>query len=247
MKIIAHRGASAHAPENTLAAFRLAWQQGADGIELDVRLSRDGRVMVHHDKDTRRTARVEQVIAVTDSAVLRGLDVGRWRGEQFAGEPIPFLEEVLAAAPPGSWVLIEIKCGPAIVLPLQAALESVGPGVHPALVSFHLDVLLACREAIPQCPCYWILGGQPGAQGACAPYSPKLIELAQTHGLAGLDLEHRGLAPEFIAAAHTTGLKIFTWTVNDPSAARRLCDWGVDALASDYPAEIREAFSAQDG
>lgn len=239
MKIIGHRGASAHAPENTLAAFRLAWQQGADGIELDVRLSRDGRVMVHHDKDTRRTGGAERIIAITDSEVLRKLDVGRWRGEEFAGEPIPYLEEVLVEAPTGSRLLVEIKCSPEIISPLQAALRSVNPELHLALVSFHRDVLLACHEAMPQFPGYWILGCQPNARGACAPYPPKLIELARSHGLAGLDLDYRGLDPDFIAAAHTAGLKIFAWTVNDPDTARRLCEWGVDALASDYPAEIR--------
>lgn len=241
VEIIAHRGASAQAPENTLAAFHLAWEQGADGVELDVHLSRDGRVMVHHDSDTRRIAGLNQVIVATPSSVLRRLDMGRWKGEQFAGQSMPFLEEVLAAAPVGSRMLVEIKGGPEIIAALRAIVEQAHPELRIAMVAFDLDTLLACRKAIPQFDYYWIVGSRPDKQGTHPPYASRLIEMARTHDLTGLDVDCRGLTADFVTAVHAAGLALLTWTVNDAVTARRLRDWQVEGLATDCPAEIRQA------
>src|SRR5512138_1004030 len=97
--VLGHRGASADAPENTLAAFRLAVDQGADGVELDVWRCATGEVVVHHDADTRRTAGERVRIDRATWAELRALDVGAWKGAPFRGERIPTLAEVLEAAP----------------------------------------------------------------------------------------------------------------------------------------------------
>ena len=99
--IIAHRGASADAPENTLAAFRLAWQQGADGIEGDFRLTSDGRIVCFHDDDTARVAGISLIVEETPLTKLRTLDVGAWKGKPWQGERIASLEEVLAEVPAG--------------------------------------------------------------------------------------------------------------------------------------------------
>ena len=89
--IIGHRGASREAPENTLASFMLAFAQGADGVEADFRLTRDGRIVCLHDDSTGRTSAVDLVVAQATLPQLRTLDVGAWKGEAFAGEPIPAL------------------------------------------------------------------------------------------------------------------------------------------------------------
>src|SRR5262249_38764427 len=99
MEIIAHRGASHDAPENTLAAMRLAWAQGADAIECDVHLARDGELVVVHDPDARRTTGVALEVARASVAELQQLDAGRWKDARFAGEKIPTLDEVLALVP----------------------------------------------------------------------------------------------------------------------------------------------------
>src|SRR4051794_3938882 len=100
VEVIAHRGASHDAPENTLAAIKLAWQQEADAAEFDLHLSRDGKLVVIHDADTRRVAGVDKRVAEQTLAELRRLDVGAWKGPRFAGERIATLEEVLATVPP---------------------------------------------------------------------------------------------------------------------------------------------------
>jgi len=99
VEIIAHRGASHDAPENTLAAVNLAWQQNADAVEIDVHLSRDGQIVVIHDENTRKTAGLNKNVSEQTLAELRRLDVGRWKGRQWAGEKIPVLAEVLGALP----------------------------------------------------------------------------------------------------------------------------------------------------
>src|SRR5512147_2630414 len=104
--ILAHRGASAEAPENTLAAFRLAMAQGADGVELDVHRCASGEVVVIHDEDARRTAGAPLRVAEAPLQALRALDAGGWKGEQFRGERIPLLAEVLEALP-GALVNVE--------------------------------------------------------------------------------------------------------------------------------------------
>ena len=127
-EIVAHRGASADAPENTLAAFKLAWEQGADAIEGDFYLSADHEIVCIHDKDTERTAPGQAVRKVSESTLdqLKQLDVGKWKGERFQGERIPTIEEVFAVIPKGKKILIEIKCGPEIKSRL---LKEFGEGI----------------------------------------------------------------------------------------------------------------------
>ena len=109
MLIIAHRGASFDAPENTLAAVNLAWQQNADAVEVDVHLSRDGHLFVIHDADTRRTTGLDRKVAQLKLPQLPRHDAGRWKGAQWRGEKIPTLDEVLATVPRGKKIFIEIK------------------------------------------------------------------------------------------------------------------------------------------
>src|SRR5258706_1541868 len=123
MQIIGHRGASLDAPENPLAEVRLAWQQQADAVEVDVHLSRDGKIVVIHDPNTRKLAGVNRKVARQTLAELRALDVGRRRGAAWIGERIPTLEEVLAAVPRSKRLFIEIKCGPEIAPELSRVLS----------------------------------------------------------------------------------------------------------------------------
>ena len=113
VEIVGHRGASHDAPENTLAAIRLAWEQGADAAEFDVYLSKDGKIVVIHDKDTKRVAGVDRPVVGQTLDELRRLDVGKWKAPKFAGEKLPTLNEMLATVPAGKRVFIEVKCAEA--------------------------------------------------------------------------------------------------------------------------------------
>ena len=246
MDIIAHRGASGTAPENTLPAFRLAWELAADGIELDVRLSADGVVMVHHDASTQRCSGVDLTVEETDCRRLQQLDVGAWRGPQYAGVTIPTLQDVLAEVPTGKRVLIEIKSGLTIVPALQQVLKQHIPQqpTDLGLISFHLEVLESCRMALPEVPCYPIFSTQDPDNRADKHSIPAWMDYVQQHGFAGLDPDCQDITAEFAAAMRAADLELLTWTVNDPVQAATLAEYGVAAITTDWPGRIRDALAA---
>src|SRR5665647_1041307 len=114
---IAHRGASFLAPENTVASAKLAWELGADAVEWDVHLSKDNRIMVIHDDDTKRTCSGKKNLTIADSpsTLLRDLDAGILKDEKFKGEKIPFLSEIMETIPEGKKLVVEIKCGNEVI------------------------------------------------------------------------------------------------------------------------------------
>src|SRR4051812_564859 len=126
IEIIGHRGASYDAPENTVASFKLGWEQQADADELDIYLSKDGQVVVMHDASTKRTAGLDRKIVDQTLEELKTLDAGSWKGPQWKGEKIPTLAEALATMPEGKRFFIEIKTGPEILPALEKVLKESG-------------------------------------------------------------------------------------------------------------------------
>ncbi len=151
--IVAHRGASHEAPENTLAAFRLAWVRGADAVEGDFYLTSDGKIVCIHDKTTKRVAPDQPELTVAKSTLeqLRQMDVGHWKDAKFAGEQIPTLEEVLAIVPQRKRIFVEIKCGPEIVPELRKQLAASGlTNEQIVIIAFDRTVTQACRQSMPR-------------------------------------------------------------------------------------------------
>lgn len=240
-EIIAHRGASHDAPENTLAAIKLAWKQKADASELDVYLSKDGKIVVMHDKDTRRTAGVTRVVAATTLAELRKLDVGKWKGAKFAGERVPTLEEMLATAPAGKRVFVEVKCGPEIVPELLRVLKASKLGAaRTPVISFNADVIAAVKKARPELPAYWVVSLRAG-KNQKAPTAAALVARARRIKADGLDLSATAaLDKAFADKVRGAKLKLYVWTVNDLAVARRMVTLGVDGITTDRPGWLRE-------
>ncbi len=242
MLIIAHRGASHDAPENTLAAVRLAWAQGADALEIDVHLTRDGRLAVIHDPDTRRTAGVERVVAATSLAELQTLDVGSWKGATFAGERIPALEDVLALVPAGKRVFVEIKGGPGVADELRRCVEAAlkTKTLQPAqvaIIAFDLAAARAAKQVLPALEVCWL--ADSGAE-APRPTLAALVETALAAGLDGIDVDAGWtLTRASVAAARAAGCAVYVWTVDDVTAARHLKSAGVDGLTTNRPGWLR--------
>jgi glycerophosphoryl diester phosphodiesterase len=240
-EIIAHRGASWDAPENTVAAIKLAWEQKADASEFDVFLSKDGKVVVMHDRDTKRTAGVAKAVAEQTLEQLRALDVGRWKGKKFAGEKVPTLEEMLATVPDGKKVFVEVKCGPEIVPELIRVLKAskLKPERTP-VISFNADVIAAVKKANPDLPAYWLVRLKP-RKGEKPRSAEALIAKAKEINADGLDLEAApALDAAFAAKVKAAKLKLYVYTVNDPEVARRMVKLGVDGITTDRPAWLRE-------
>jgi len=248
--ITAHRGASHDAPENTLAAFRLAWAQAADAIEGDFRLTADGRIVCVHDADTKRVAGVNHVVAATPLGELRALDAGRWKAERFAGERLPTFAEVLATVPPGKRFFIELKTGPEIVPPLVEDLR--GWRGDPALltiIAFDADTIFACKRALPAVRAHWLTSfSQNKKTLAWQPDAARIAAAVQACGADGVGLQCRREVVDrsFVERLSAGGVGEFhVWTVDSPDDARFFRDLGAVGITTNRPAFLREALGGK--
>jgi glycerophosphoryl diester phosphodiesterase len=239
VEIIAHRGASYDAPENTMASFRLGWQRHAD-VELDVYLSKDNRMVVLHDATTKRTAGgVDLKVKESTAGQLRALDVGSFKGKEFAGERIPLLAEVVHAIPPTQKLYIEIKCGKEILPQLRQLLLESGKMSQVVIIGFDLETVAESKRLI-DVPTYWLNGTDKDKNiNQWIPHDPKLVQVAKEKGLDGLDVHFAGVTEELVRAAKAAGQKLYVWTVDDPAEARRLVQLGVDGITTNRPDWLR--------
>lgn len=252
--LIGHRGASADAPENTLSAFNLAWQRGADGVEGDFCLSADGHIVCIHDKDTERVAGVKHVVKETTLDELRKLEVGSWKDEKWRGEKIPTLKEVLATVPQGKKIFIELKIGPEIVKPLQRVLsDSRLRDEQIIIISFDDQTIAACEKLMPHLRSHWLTGYQEQEDGSWQPTPEEVaatIERIGSDGLgshANLDFVDQAFFEKFRAAGED---EFHVWTVNELDVAQRYRRLGAWSITTDRPGWLRkqlhEAFSARE-
>ena len=230
VEIIAHRGASSAAPENTLASVALAWQMGADAVEVDVHLSKDNRIVAIHDPSTARTSGTDLEVASTTAASLRRLDVGSHKHRRFAGERIPFLQEVMDIVPPGRRLFVEIKCGPDILSALEDVIGHSGKRDQVVIIGFDLDTVRAAKKILPDVPVYWLCD-----TAFWRPLDRRLVEQARLSGIDGLDVRWFGITRRFVSAVRAAGLDLYAWTVNSPLDAVRLRRLGVDGITTNRP------------
>lgn len=243
-KLIAHRGASTEAPENTMAAFKLAWEQGADGIEADFILTADGQVVCIHDKDTKRTGSKNLVVGKSTLAELRELEYGAWKNPKFKGETIPLLTEILDELPADKWFFLEIKDSTKIVKPIAEILKAKRPNKERlVIISFDQEVIKTCREIIPEyraCLVSYLKNfskkGEP----------EKYVEQLQSCGSQGLAYKVNAAIPaSWLAKVAGEGDILATWTVNTPQLALRAMEQGVNFIFTDRPSGLRAELVAQ--
>ncbi len=232
--IIAHRGASAHAPENTLAAFRLALEHGADGIELDAKLTSDGQVVVIHDQTVERTTGAQGVVREMTLAELKALDAGSFFDSAYAGEPIPTLAEVFEEVSSRALINVEITnyTSPGDALPDKIADLVIRHRLQKNILfsSFHPLNLLRIKRRLPDVPAAILTVPGPVLLGkvfrglAGRVFSPKFIHPYYT------DID-----AAFLAGQHRRGRRVNAWTVNEPDAIRHLFKIGIDGIITDDP------------
>ena len=240
--VIAHRGASHGAPENTLAAVNLGWKSKADAIEIDVHLSKDRRVVVIHDSTTNRTAGEGGEVSDQTVGQLKRLDVGRHKGVKWANERIPMLEEVLKTVPKGRHLFVEIKCGPAILGPLGAALADSRLGAEQVvLIGFDLKTMTAAKERLPDHRVHWLcVLWQDKEDGSWKPTTDELLAKVRRAGLDGLSIQAcEAVDRPFVERIHAAGMRLYVWTVDDPIEAKRLQEAGVDGITTNRPEWLR--------
>lgn len=228
MLAIAHRGASGHAPENTMAAFRKAVAMGATFIETDLQMSRDAHLVAIHDATVDRTTNGQGVVHDMTLAELRKLDAGSWFGSEFVGERIPTLEELLAFSkkndvvfyleikPQGSWGGEHALIG---------ALRESGEIPRAVVISFDASVVLKLRKIEPTLMTGLLYDGQ----------IEKPLEKAVEVGARQLAVRGDLVTPAMLSAARKKDLQVVCWTVNNSAHMRALMAAGVDGIMSDYP------------
>lgn len=230
--IFAHRGASAHAPENTIAAFELALTQQADAIELDVKLSSDGYVVVYHDPTLDRTTNGKGKLKDVTLAGLKKLDAGSFFSEKFKGEPIPTLDEVFEAVGKRTFINVELTN---YKTPHDQLVETVCMLIkkhkmqkNVIFSSFLASNLSKARSYLPEVPRGLLaLNGFLGswarsfgfAFGKYQALHPYLTDMTQQE----------------VARVHRLNRRVHVWTVNAEQDVRRLFGWGVDGIFTDDP------------
>ncbi len=251
--IIAHRGASYVAPENTLAAFRLAWEQDADGIEGDFRLSRDGHIVCIHDETTLRTAGIHLQVADSTLKELRKLDVGQRKDRKFSGEQIPTLQEVIATMLSGKRIIIELKVGPEIVARMHRILSASKLQSQQILVaSFDEETIAESKRLMPGIKAHWLTGFSP-EDDMGPPWTPTAESIGQTisriraDGL-GSQARRKVVDDEFVHALDAAGVKEFhVWTVDDPADAQYFQSLGASSITTNRPEFIRRGIQRPGG
>jgi glycerophosphoryl diester phosphodiesterase len=231
--IYAHRGGSAHAPENTLAAFRAALKQQADGIELDVHLSADGEVVVIHDADLGRTTNGSGSVYKKTLLEIKQLDAGVWFGEEFLGEEVPTLSEVLELLGEQLMINIELK-GPGLFrseLP-EKVVEIVRQYHLEGRVvfsSFNPWQLRQIGTLLPNAKLGLLL--PPGFAANLIRVLSKLIFTPW-----GYHPHYRSITKGFLKLAEREARPVLAWTVNQPDDLAHMCALGVYGIITDFPA-----------
>lgn len=242
MKLIGHRGSSHEAPENTLHAIQLAWQEQADGVEVDVRASRDGRCLLMHDETLARTTGLAGRLEDQTWDILRAADAGSWKGPRWRHCTIPLLRDVLRVVPNGRILYLEIK-GDQDMLPALAADFAVArPDTgRVRLLSFDLRVLREMRRLLPGYALYWNI--EPvGQRHAPRTWTAEALgEQALREGFQGLSVGWcHALNADFIRGVKERQLGLVAWTVDDEVAARKLADEGLPELMTNRPGYLRQ-------
>jgi len=252
---VAHRGASAYAPENTIPAFELACAQGVDALELDVHLTRDGEVVVTHDARVDRTTDGQGDVAAMTWREIQTLDAGVRFGDAFRGTRMPNLRDVIARFAGRVLLDIEIKGGtasgwlggtvtedPDVSVPLArrvlALAEQAGALDRVMISSFGTAALAWVREAYPQVPTQWSV------------LAVDIREACAAAARAGFDV----ISPQIYAAsetnvavAHSRGLAVYVYTAGVDAALARLMALGVDAIKTDRPDLLNNLLAARRG
>ncbi|WP_259782682.1 glycerophosphodiester phosphodiesterase family protein [Aestuariispira ectoiniformans] len=231
-KIIAHRGASGYAPENTLAAFAKAAQLGAKCVEFDCTLTADKEVVIHHDDSMARTAGVERLVSETPLFAIKALEVGKWFGAEFDGEKLPTFQEtisLLAALGVGANVEVkpakgqDVETGKLVAEQILKHWPKILP--PPVVSSFSEEALQASIAVIPEVEHALLFEDVPDD------WQDRLGALKAT----AVHCDQENLTHRQCTAFTNAGYPVRVFTVNDPERAAELFEWGVESVFTDYP------------
>jgi glycerophosphoryl diester phosphodiesterase len=242
--IVAHRGASHDAPENTMAAFDLAWQQGSSGIEGDFYLTADKQIVCIHDADTMKTAGRKLMVEKSTLKQLRELEYGAWKGAQFQGESIPTFDQVLACVPVGKTFVIELKSKLKIVPALVEALKrSNTDEIKLLIITFDEATATECKRQLPDVKVHWLTSFDK-RQSPPTPTAEQIASVVRRSGVDGVGMKGDTgiLNGQFVQTLQQAGCKEFhVWTVDSIRDAKYFQQLGAIGITTNVPAVIANA------
>ncbi len=235
MWVVGHRGAMGHRPENTIASFEHALELGADWIELDVHLSRDGALAVIHDESLERTTSGHGLVKDHTLDELKQLDAGGWFGAAYTGQQVPTLDEVLEwARQRGTIVDIEIKNAPIYYAGIEEAvvkaLNSQNMAEQVIVISFDHRAVKCVKSLDARIATGVLYAGRPADAG---------VGLARQANADALLPHWPYVTPEDVRAAHAAGLAVAPWATSNPEVLANLIQAGVDAIGTNHPEVLR--------
>tara|TARA_B110000914_G_C15473706_1_gene451983 strand:- start:812 stop:1537 length:726 start_codon:yes stop_codon:yes gene_type:complete len=239
MLIVAHRGASGTAPENTLASFKLAWQKNADAIEGDFQLTKDGVIVCIHDDNTERVGDQNLIVVESTLQELKTVDIGSYRAKEFSDERIPTLDEVIATIPNGKKILIEVKCGTEIVPILMDQLDQ--SKLKPdqiVIISYDADVVRSSKALAPQYQVYWLYDFDENCD--IGNITATLVDI-RADGLSSNNIKSKDL----VDAVLELGLTYHAgWTMIDLVLVCKVIDWGASSITTNNPKRLRKMLTS---
>ena len=240
---IAHRGASGVglAPENTMAAFERAIQVGVDAVELDVRATRDGALVVLHDATLDRTTDREGPVAELSLEQVRQADAGAWFGREFVGQRVPVLADVLDLLRHRATVVLEIKADHLAEHVLRVVDDLVF-GDQIILQSFSRETVRRLNAIDPSVPKALLVGKLPTSPSRIR--ARRLVRDVLTLGANVLNIWHAALTPPFFEEMRKRGLTVWTWTVDEEVVLRDVIQMGVQGVVTNYPQRLNGVLAA---
>jgi len=236
---VGHRGASYLAPENTLASIKLAWELGAEGAECDVMLTSDQRVVLFHDKNTKKLTGENLTVSEATWEELKPLVVipRESNRPKYTNETIPLLDDVLAAIPDDRMLVIEIKTGPEILPYLQKVITEHWKSGKISFIAFDFETIKQAKALYPEVPCYYLSSFKSDLN--------KHFAAILESKLDGVDLRHPMINEDVMEEYHASGLDVWCWTVNDTETAKKMKELGVSAITTDRPAWLKNQLKVQ--
>ncbi len=228
--IVAHRGASGSAPENTIASFSLALKLGIDAVEFDIHQSADGRLVVMHDESLERTTDGEGMIVNTDYADLKKLDAGSWYSQEFRGERIPSLEEALDFITPHAFALVEIKHGSDVYQGIEKRIADTMSSrekwkERAVFIAFDPEILLKIREMDKMLNTGLLTADPP----------EEYMDVAEEFLIQCFFPRWERLRAESVKTLHEHGYSVHPWVMDREEDALKVLSMGPDSVSSNHP------------
>lgn len=248
--LIAHRGESHDAPENTLPAFKMAVDRGF-GFECDLYLSKDGRVFSFHDRNLKRTTGIDMKCSEASwSKTLSKLDAGAWKGDQWKGVTPALLEDILPLARKNRKIYLEIKTGPEIVPYIKEILskQSWADPSTALFICFSKDVCAELNRALPEYKTYWLCGRLRRTEGKTKIEltAADIIRTLKEAGADGVDIyyDRKLITADFISQIKAAGFELHVWTVDDMSVACEAFERGALTVTTNRAKGIYDEYQA---